>query len=84
MTGRDLIIYILDNKLEDVDLFEDGNIPGFLTETQAADKFEVGLSTIRVWFDLGFLDGMQIRNKLYIKADCPRPSDSLVLKKFHI
>lgn len=48
MTGRDLILYILTNGLEDKPIYEDGKILGFLTATEAAEKFNVGLATIKV------------------------------------
>ena len=46
MTGRDLIIYILENHLEDEELFKDGKLPGLMTYEEAAVKFDVGKETI--------------------------------------
>ena len=37
MTGRDLIVYIMLNKLEDEQVFKDGKLLGFLTEAEAAE-----------------------------------------------
>lgn len=68
MTGRDLIIYILENHLEDEVVFKDGKIPGFLSKTEAAVKFNVGIYTIRTWFDLGVIDGIELGGELYISA----------------
>ena len=69
MTGRDLILYILTNGLEDKPIYEDGKILGFLTATEAAEKFNVGLATIKVWVNDGFLDGIRIGEELYIPAN---------------
>lgn len=38
MTGRDLILYILENHLEDEQVFEEGNLLGFITIIEAAEK----------------------------------------------
>lgn len=43
MTGRDLIIYILQNNLEDEEMFIDAKCLGFLDENDVAAKFEVGV-----------------------------------------
>ena len=66
MTGRDLIIYILENKLEDEQLFKDGKIIGFLTAAEYAAKMDVGEATVRLWVDLGWLDGIRLYDELYI------------------
>lgn len=68
MTGRELIVYILENHLEDEVIFKDGKIPGFLTKTEAALKFDVGIYTIRTWFELGALDGIKLGDEIYISA----------------
>ena len=49
MTGRDLIVYIMLNKLEDEQVFKDGKLLGFLTEAEAAEIMNVGVATIRAW-----------------------------------
>lgn len=66
MTGRDLIIYILENHLEDEELFKDGKIPGLLTYEEAAVKFGVGIDTIKAWIVLGCLDAITIYGFHYI------------------
>ena len=60
MTGRELIIYILSNNLEDE------KIPWFISETEAAEKFDVGVYTIRMWHKVGMLDGFELGDKVYI------------------
>ena len=53
MTGRDLIIYILQNGLEDKPVFENGALLGFMTEQQFASKMSVGVATVEVWINRG-------------------------------
>lgn len=52
MTGRELIIWILENDLEDSVLFEDGETYGFTSIGKAAVELEVGLATINTWIDM--------------------------------
>lgn len=66
MNGRDLIIYILENHLEDTNMFEDGVFIGFIPANLAAAKLEVGEATIRAWVELGTLKGVYINGQLYI------------------
>ena len=74
MTGRDLIIYILKHDLEDRPVFENGQLLGFLNEYDVAVKFEVGIATIRVWYETGLLEGIKIGNMIYIPAETERPT----------
>lgn len=55
MTGRDLIIYIMQNGLEDKPVFENGSLLGFMTDRQFAEKMSVGVATVEVWIDRGYL-----------------------------
>ena len=73
MTGRDLIVYILQNGLEDKPVFEDGRLLGFMTEIEAAICFDVGCATVQVWADNGYLDSIRIGNTLYIPANSDNP-----------
>lgn len=73
MTGRDLIIYILQNNLEDEVVLKNGFFVGFMDETEAATKFEVGVWTIRTWFSIGVLNGIQVGEKLYFLKNTPDP-----------
>lgn len=76
MTGRELIMYILSNNLEDEPVFDrDGKFIGFMTMNEAAVKFEVGLATIQAWADLMWIDSFKIGDKIYIPADAVRPTD---------
>ena len=73
MTGRDLIIYILENILEDKPVFEGDRLLGFKTSVEAAIEWGVGIMTIEVWVKLGQLDGVRIGNELYIPANAVNP-----------
>ena len=69
MTGRDLIIYILKNGLEDKPVFEDGKFIGFVTAEEAGLKKQVGPATIQAWADLGFMEGITVKPGNYIPVD---------------
>ena len=69
MTGRDLIMYILENKLEDQLVFDNGELIGFMSVEMAALKFGVGIETVKVWSDLNIIQSIKIGDKLYIPAN---------------
>lgn len=73
MTGRELIIYILENNLEDNLVWDNGKFLGFMTEMEAAIKFGVGVASIRVWHEIGIVQGFKIGESLYIPANIPNP-----------
>ena len=81
MTGRDLIIYILQNNLEDEVVLKDGFFAGFMDENEAAAKFGVGAFTIMAWYSIGALDGIQVGEKLYFlkNAQDPRKRNDISL-----
>lgn len=59
MTGRDLIIYILRNHLEDTEILTDSNHM-FLTVEEAAVKYGMGIATVKAMIDQNVLKGMKI------------------------
>lgn len=62
MTGRDLIIYILKNNLEDTEVFDvNGCFIGFLTEGEAAVKLGVGIETVKAMISLGQIKATKIK-----------------------
>lgn len=69
MVGRDLIIYILENKLEDKRVFESGTFLGFITPTEFASKMGVGVSTVFTWIFRGQLDYVKIGDLYLIPAN---------------
>lgn len=68
MTGRDLIIYILENNLEDKPVIENDKLLGFMNVHETALKFGVGTATIELWYALGVIQGFEIGEKIYIPA----------------
>lgn len=73
MTGRDLILYILENNLENESVVKDGIFIGLMSEEEAAAKFDVGVSTIRVYNTLKMLDGIEINGRLYFLRNAKDP-----------
>lgn len=73
MTGRELIIYILENNLEDVSIIDGGKFVGFMTVDEAAEKFEVGIETVKVWVNMGLLKAIPFGGNLYVPANSPDP-----------
>lgn len=69
MTGKDLIIYILENGLENEPLVKDDRFLGFMTRDEAAVRFGVGPATINAWVDYGWLMAIRIGDELYIPKD---------------
>ena len=78
MTGRDLIVYILNNNLENEEIFKDGVLLGLLDENEIAVKFGVGVATVEAWYDLGMIKGIKIGDSIFFLNDMddPRKEDS--------
>lgn len=60
MTGRDLIIYILTNHLEDTEirnghLMASGN--DFMKDEKVASILGVGMATVKVWYENDYFEG---------------------------
>ena len=66
MNGRDLILYILSNNLENEPVVKDGRFLGFLSAAEYAVKMDVGEETVRLWVNFGYLDGVIIYDEIYI------------------
>jgi len=73
MTGKDLIIYILQHNLEDEVIFENGGFKGFMTEKELASKFGVGRETVKLWYEFGWIEGIQIGESIFFTLDTPDP-----------
>ena len=80
MTGKELILYILQNNLENTIVLEDGVFIGFMNEKEAAVKFNVGVETIRAWYLCQMLKGTQIGNSLYFHKDVVDPRITIKLE----
>lgn len=68
MTGRELILYILANGLENEPIFKNGTFVGFDSEAQYAEKLGVGVATVRAWAAMGMIEYIIINDTLYIPA----------------
>ncbi len=73
MTGRDLIVYILQNNLENELVIEDGIFIWLMDEREAAVKFGVGIAQIKAWYACGMLDGTKIGEHLYFMRNVSDP-----------
>lgn len=79
MTGRELIIYIMENGLENEQIYQGGRFLGFMTAIEAAIKFDVGLATVSAWVRQGMLDGLIIGGEFFIPANAERPKDDILM-----
>lgn len=67
MTGKELIVYILSNNLENVKLGPDTlEILGYITKDAFAVKNRAGLSTVDAWILMGRIPFVTIGNKVYV------------------
>ncbi len=64
MTGRELIILILENNLEDKPIIELCTL--FETMDQTAERLGVGIATVDTWFRLGQIKGITLGEITYI------------------
>lgn len=69
MTGRDLILYIMKNGLENEPVFKDGKFIGFLTVDEVAAKMSVGTATVNALVHMKRIEGVVVNQGLYIPAD---------------
>lgn len=73
MTGKDLIIYILENNLENEELFKDGKFVGFMSIDEAAVKFGVGVYTVCYWLTNDMIPHIRLGTDFYIPINAERP-----------
>ena len=73
MTGRDLILYILQNGLEDQPVFENGKLIGFKTVSEVAEELSVGNATVITWCKLGMIPYVQIGANYMIPGNYESP-----------
>ena len=73
MTGKDLIIYILQNNLENEEVIKDHKVVGLISAEEAAAKFNVGYYTVLTWYARGMLNGITIGKSLFFLHDIEDP-----------
>ena len=69
MEIRDLIIYILENELEDEEVIKDNKIIGFLSFEEVASRLDIGVSSVETMIKIGILPVVKIGEKFYIPAN---------------
>lgn len=71
MTGRELIMYILENHLEDEPVFQNGTFIGYVTDVKFAEMLGVGVATVRAWIMMGRIkDAIMIGDTMFIPTIC--------------
>lgn len=80
MTGRELIIYIMQNGLEDKEVFSNGTFLDLMNVREAAAKFEVGTYTIYFWYSKGYIHGVSLGDSVYIFRNTEDPRKNGTIK----
>lgn len=73
MTGRELIIYILEHGLEDKPVFEDGRMMGFEIVPEFAEENGVGIETVKTWIKLNMIPYIDFHGVILIPLSCKTP-----------
>jgi hypothetical protein len=73
MTGKELMLYILENNLENEVVIKDGIFVWLMNEEEAAVKFDVGVATVKAWYICGMLNGTKIGDHLYFLRNVKDP-----------
>lgn len=66
MTGRELIMYIIDNNLLDEPVFKNGVFVGYMSVNDAALELGAGTATIQALISMGKIDCIQTDNRYFI------------------
>lgn len=66
VTGRELILYILENHLEDKPVFEDGRFVGYISFGEAATSMDVGIATIGALIRINDIEHIQVNGETYL------------------
>jgi hypothetical protein len=73
LTGRELIIYIMQNGLEDEVVIKNGILVSLINKEEVAVKFGVGVATVEAWYTLNMIEGYRINGSLYFRKDIDDP-----------
>ena len=69
MTGRELIMYILENHLEDEPVFQNGTFVGYVSDVKFAEMLGVGVATVRAWIMMGRInDAIMTGDAMFVPA----------------
>lgn len=77
ITGKDLLIYILENDLLNEPIVANGRPIGFYTEDDAAVAFGVGRATIRLWIERGDVEAVLIGDAWFIPKTEKNPIERI-------
>ena len=66
MNGRELILYILENELENEDIFSKEFLKFMPTIESVAVMFNVGVATVEAWVENDCLDSIEFGGQTYI------------------
>ena len=69
MTGRELIVHILKNRLEDNEVFVDGKFLDFMTINKFASEMGVGPHTVELWIKTGAISAIKIGDEYLIHPE---------------
>ena len=72
MDGRELIIYILKNNLEDEKVFSEEFWARMPSPMTVAIKFKVGIATVNAWIADGQLDAIGFNGKTFVTPESLR------------
>ena len=75
MTGRELIMYILQNGLEDKPIFENNKLIAHLTVEEFAIRHGVGRATVYAWIWEHRIEPLLIGTRYYIPITTSPPAD---------
>lgn len=85
MTGREFMIYILENHLEDTIIVPDEKfLVNFMSKGEAAEMFGVGLATLHAWIEFGLVPTVTIKGIVYIPRDVKNPKDLVNVGGSHV
>lgn len=62
MTGRELVVYILEHGLENTELFDSGII---MTDEEKATELGTGIESVKALYKLGMVPGFRVGNFIF-------------------
>lgn len=80
MTGKELIVYILEHDLVNEEIFKDNHCALFMTDMEVAALLGTGPSTVRAMYSMGLLRGFEVGNSLFLLKDYVRPRNDTIEK----
>lgn len=69
MTGKDLILYILENDLENSPVYEHNRFIGFMTVDEVALQLNIGVAAVCALVEREVLDHIYVGTTLFIPAN---------------